>query len=209
MLNLAEKLNNVNISKSAFEKIEHIFQYGFDKAAHSASTMFGRPMVIDQIQIQVKSGETFMSQVETEFETCYFASIIKTMNDMNFNILFLTSEKEGVGLYHSLIGEDKRKSHFVSSEMIAAIGELNNILGSAFINSIANYLKTIIHATPPYNTFDMLGAVVECIVLQEEFLNKEFLCADATIREMEHEGFLVRLIIMSDKDHFLELVKKF
>ncbi|MBN2102902.1 hypothetical protein JW835_02575 [bacterium] len=209
MLNLAEELNKVNISKSTFNQIKHIFQYGFDQAAHSASTMFGRPMTIDQIQIQIKSGETFMNQVENEFETCYFASIIKTMNDMNLNILFLTSETEGIGLYHSLIGEEKRANVFVTSEMISAIGELNNILGSAFINSIANYFKTIIHATPPYNTFDMLGAVVQCIVLQDEFLNKEFLCVDAAIREKEHEGFLIRLIIMSNKDLFIELANRF
>ena len=54
----------------------------------------------------------------------------------------------------------------------------------------------------------MLGAVMECIILQDEFLNKEFLCADATIREEENKGFQVRLIIMSNKDQFLNLATK-
>ncbi|MFC1569484.1 chemotaxis protein CheC [bacterium] len=208
MLNLAKNLGNMNVSESTLKNIEHIFQYGFDQAAASASMLFDRSMVIDQIQIQIKSGEDFMNRVENEFEICYFASIIKTMNDMNFNILFLISEKEGVGLYQSLIGEENRSNVVITSEMIAAIGELNNILGSSFINSMANFTKTIIHTTPPYNTFDMLGAVMECIVLQDEFLNKDFFCADATIREKEHEGFLVRLIIMSNKDQFIDLTKR-
>jgi len=204
MLDLTEQLGDINVSKATIKNIEGIFQYGFDQAAESASVLFNRSMTIDQIKIHIKYGEDFMTQVESDFETCYFASVIKTMNDMNFNILFLISEAEGVGLYHSLIGE-KTASGVVTSEMIAAIGELNNILGSSFINSMANHTKTIIHTTPPYNTFDMLGAVMQCIVLQEEFLNKEFFCADATIREKEHEGFLVRLIIMSNKDEFVEI----
>ena len=136
------------------------------------------------------------------------ASIIKTMNDMDFNILFLISEREGIRLYNTLTAQKDFVPSVITSDMIGTVGELNNILGSSFINSLANLLETVIHATPPYNTFDMLGAVMECIILQDEFLNKEFLCADATIKEEENEGFLVRLIIMSNKDQFLNLATK-
>ncbi|MBN1782469.1 chemotaxis protein CheC [bacterium] len=208
MSNLTEQLKGFNVSSATLESVERIFKYAFEQAAESASMLVGRKMTIDQIYIHIKSGETFMSQVEDEFETCYFASIIKTMNDMNFNILFLISEREGVGLYHSLTGLSESSS-MITSDMISAVGELNNILGSAFINSLANYLKTVIHATPPYNTYDMLGAVMECIVLQDEFMNKEFLCADATLREKDRDGFLVRLIIMSNKDHFIDVINRF
>lgn len=208
MITLSEQLATINVSPVVLKSIEKIFQYAFNQAAESASILVGRTMIIDQVQIQIKSGETFMHQIENEFETCYFASIIKTMNDMDFNILFLISEKEGIGLYHSLLDIPQHTPSLISHEMIAGIGELNNILGSSFINSLANHLKTVIHATPPYSTFDMLGAVMECIVLQDEFLNKEFLCADATIRAEEREGFLIRLIIMSNKDRFLELINR-
>ncbi len=209
MLNITEQLADTNINPTIFKNIERLFRHAFSQAAESASIMVDRAMVIDQIQMKIKSGEMFMSEIESSFETCYFASIIKTMNDMDFNILFLISEKEGIGLYNTLTGQSERIPSVITSDMIAAVGELNNILGCAFINSIANYLKTVIHATPPYSTFDMLGAVMECIVLQDEFLNKDFLCADATIREKEHDGFLVRLIIMSNKERFLELANKF
>ena len=94
MLNLSKQLSKIDISESTIKNIEEIFRYGFDMAAESASMLFNRTMAIDRIQIQIKSGESFMSEVEHEFETCYFASIIKTMNEMNFNILFLISEKE-------------------------------------------------------------------------------------------------------------------
>ena len=208
MMELTDQISGAEFAPAVVENIDNIFRSAFEQAAASASILVDRAMTIDKIKIKIKSGESFMSDVEGEFETCYFASIIKTMNDMDFNILFLISEREGIRLYNTLTAQKDFVPSVITSDMIGTVGELNNILGSSFINSLANLLETVIHATPPYNTFDMLGAVMECIILQDEFLNKEFLCADATIKEEENEGFLVRLIIMSNKDQFLNLATK-
>jgi chemotaxis protein CheY-P-specific phosphatase CheC len=208
MIELTDQIAGAEFAPPIIKNIDKIFRSAFNQAAASASILVNKSMKIDQVKIKIKSGESFMADVEGEFEICYFASIIKTMNNMDFNILFLISEKEGIGLYNKLTGQEDFVPAVITADMIATVGELNNILGSSFINSLANILETVIHATPPYNTFDMLGAVMECIILQDEFLNNDFLCADATIREENHDGFMVRLIIMSNKEQFLNLATK-
>ncbi|NQT24967.1 hypothetical protein HQ585_06415 [candidate division KSB1 bacterium] len=205
----SEEISEVMLNDSNQDNLRDIFQKTFHDAAKSLSQLVGQNMIIDQYKIEQITSEEFSAQVEEQFEQSYFASIIKVEEDLDTNIAFLIQEEAGLDIYRLISGEQIKNSDVISENVIAGIGEMNNILGSSFINSLANHLGITIHGIAPINTFDMFGAIIESIVLQEEFLNREIICADAKIREEHLGGYDIRLIIMSDKErlyHTLEQI---
>ncbi len=51
----------------------------------------------------------------------------------------------------------------------------------------------------------LLGAILEGLVLQDEFINKEIVCAEAQIADKANEAFNVRLLVMMKKEQALDL----
>lgn len=186
------------------DRLQMLFEKTFQQATRSFSKLMAREMVIDHFRLEMLTSEEFSMEVLDQLEDTYFASIIKVEEHLDANIIFLIPEKEGVGLYQSISGDDADPSAEISDNIISGLGELNNILGGTFINILANYMGVAIHGSTPLNTYDMLGAILDGIALQEEFINREVICADAMIRERNHEGYAVRLIIMSDKERLIE-----
>jgi chemotaxis protein CheY-P-specific phosphatase CheC len=190
------------------KSINDIFGITFNNAAHSFSILVGQEMFIDEYLIEMMTGEAFIDRIMDDMESSYFVSIMRIHEKMDCTIVFLITKQEGLELYDAINENNKNGNNEVSEEVIASIGELNNILGSTFINCLANTLQNTIYGTIPLNTFDMLGAILESIVLQNEFLNKELLCADAIICEKEKARFHIRLMIMSDKDQLINLIEE-
>jgi chemotaxis protein CheY-P-specific phosphatase CheC len=190
------------------QKLHELFKNTFNEAANSLSQLIDIFMLVSEYRVAILSGEEFMSEVDGQLENSYFASIVKSLPEFHTSVVSLISEKDGLRLYNLILGNDTDPMNDVSQEVIAGIGELNNIVGSTFINCMANITRKKIYASIPLTTFDMLGAILEGIVLQEEFIHKAILCADAIIKNTDKDEFYVRQIIMSDKDQLLKLVNR-
>ncbi len=182
--------------------LNNIFHEALQQASQSLERLVGRKMGVDQYAIRIIRGESFFDCFENQLEQSYFASIQKIDEMFGSNVVLLVSDRDGSMLYRLLTGEHSNGNDGISEEMVNGIGELNNILGSAFINSLANFLQMTIHCTIPLNTFDMLGAILQGIVLQDEYLNKQILYAHAVIRDADTKSFTVKLIILSDWKRF-------
>ena len=203
------KKNKV-FSKSGKTKLEkslkQILIQSFNQAAESFSRLLMQEMVISKYKIELITGEQFMERLGDEMEDGYFASIIKPKNELDTTILFLIREEEGKRLYH-ILNETPENNEVTSLEdMISSIGELNNIIGSNFVNCLANTLNLTIQGSVPRNTLDLLGAILESVILQHEFVNKNIFCAEATISDKIHTAFNVRLIILSDKIQLMKFL---
>ena len=72
MMELTDQISGAEFAPAVVENIDNIFRSAFEQAAASASILVDRAMTIDKIKIKIKSGESFMSDVEGEFETCYY-----------------------------------------------------------------------------------------------------------------------------------------
>ncbi len=199
---LYDVLEKPPVSFSGHRFIKNIFHEALQRAAQSLEQLVGRKMGVDQYALQIIRGENFFDCFENQLEQTYFASILKIDEMFGSNVVLLVSDKDGAMLYQLLTGENVDSGNKISDETINGIGELNNILGSTFINSLANFLKITIHSTIPLNTYDMLGAILQGIVLQDEYLNKQILYANAAIRDTGTKGFTVKLIILSDWQRF-------
>lgn len=201
---------NILFSESETIQLEksltQVFIDSFNQAAQSLSRLLMREMVISGHKTELISGEQFINQLGDRMEDNYFASIIKLHHHMDTNILFLLTENEGKRLYNILNGMDGDNEYPPLEDLIDSVGELNNILGSTFINCLANTLNRTIRVSVPRNTFDLLGAILESVILQHEFVNKKILCTEADISDKRNAAFNVRLIIMADKNQLMKVL---
>ncbi len=188
------------------EVLKEIFIGAFQHAAQSLEQMIGRKMVLGRCALQTLRGEAFLDCFDDRVDQSYFASILKIDEVFGSNVILLISAGDGIRLYERVTGDDCAKADPIPEEAVAGIGELNNILGGAFINSLANHLKVTIHSTTPMNTLDMLGAILQDIVMQEEYLDKQILYVDAAIQDADWKDCTVRLIILSDWKRFSRIL---
>jgi chemotaxis protein CheC len=183
-----------------------LFRGAFRQAEQSLGQLLGRRMAMGRCTLQVLRAENFFDRFEDPLDQSYFASIMKIDEMFHSNVILLISARDGIGLYRRFTGEDCAAEDGIPDEAVAGIGEINNILGNAFIDSLANLLKMTIHSTIPLNTLDLLGAILQDIVLQEEYLNKQILTVDAAFQDVEENGCTVRLIILSDWRRFSRIL---
>ena len=189
-------------------QLNSLFIQSFKDAASSLSQLTGKEMNIYSSRVELISGEELVNQIENGLDKLYIGSIVKVAEEPATSIVFIISEQDGKGLYDTITGNKAGTTKKVSEEVISGIGELNNILGGAFINNLANILKKEISPETPINNYDMLGAILDGVVLQEEFMNKKILCGNTTIKENKHAEFHTRFFVMTDKEKLIQLMEK-
>jgi chemotaxis protein CheY-P-specific phosphatase CheC len=179
----------------------------FIKASNSFTALTGKEFVISRYFLNFLEGDQFIRQNVDLREEAYFASILQLRDILQMDVGFFISEAEGLSLYNLLYGDRIKKINKVDPDVIAAIGEINNILGSCFVNLLADRLHTEAHPTTPINTFDMLGAILEDMLLQHEYMDKVILYADVLLREKQFGQFHVRFIVISPQEQLSEMIK--
>jgi chemotaxis protein CheC len=156
--------------------------------------------------MEMMSGEDLINSFEDDIGTVYFSSLIKTEESFRSNILLLVGQQDGFGLFDMISGNPSGTSSEIDNDLILAVGEINNILGSAFINNMANRLKQEIHPSTPMNSYDMLGAILQGAIIQEELVGKKILVADTVFSEKGKNEFHARMFIMTDAEDFIRLM---
>ena len=188
------------------EPLQKFLNDTFVKASSNLSALTEREFIITRYFLNFVEGDQFIHQNDNPGDEAYFASILKLRDIVHMDVVLLISEKEGLALFDLLYGEKTDQTKKVDSDVIAAIGEINNILGSCFINLLADRLHVEAHPATPINTFDMLGAILEDILLQHEYLDKIVLCADALLREKQMGQFHVRFMVISPQEQLCRVI---
>jgi len=136
----------------------------------------------------------------------FFASILKMKDTVHTEVVLLTAESEGFRLFDMISGHPAGTTRKADPNVIGGIGEVNNILGTTFINEFATRICRTVQPKIPVNAYDMLGAILQGVLLQDEYLDRTVICADAVIQESAVDGFKVRLIVLSDETQLLRLL---
>ena len=77
----------------------------------------------------------------------------------------------------------------------SAIGELGNIVGSAFINALADHMNLILHPSPPNVIHDMAIALVQSVYAEVLSQGGDVVMMDAIFED--HSGRTAGLIIVA------------
>lgn len=180
----------------------------FIKATNNLSTITGKQFVISRYFLNCLESDQFIRQNENLGDEAYFSSILQLRDILDMDVVLLISESEGLSLYNLFYSDKTEEIKEVNSDVIAGIGEINNILGSCFVNLLADRLHMEAHPATPVNTFDMLDAILEDILLQHEYLDKMVLFADVLLREKQIGKFHVRCILVSPQEQLSDILIK-
>ncbi len=203
----SQRKKEVRMSKIENAAILSLFHGAFQDAASSLSQLTGRTLkIFSSNTMELLSGEDLINAYSDRIDDPYFCSLIKTKAGMVANVLLVIEEQDGLGMFDMISGSPAGTTKEVDKDVILAIGEINNILSSAFINQMANRLQREVHPSTPYNSFDMLGAVLQGAVMQEDLIDKKILIADTVFAEENKTEFHAHLFIMTDSDEFLRIL---
>lgn len=123
-------------------------------------------------------------------ETAVCAAFYEVRGDLSGYLLLVFSFKDMEALAHSLLGEEGGDEEMIDS----ALGELGNIVGSAFLNYLADHFRMAAAPTPPQVVRDMMGALLESIAVAAAAEGKsEVPVIQTTFAQDEHavNGFLL------------------
>jgi chemotaxis protein CheY-P-specific phosphatase CheC/chemotaxis signal transduction protein len=189
--------------------IKEIFDESFQEAAGSLSQLTGKQMDFHyESGIKLMSPEELINRIQDDMSRPYFGSLIRSSSELRSDVILLVDESDGPGLYELLTGMKPEDGAQGKDDVLMAIGEVNNILSSSFINHVANAVKKEIHPTTPSNRFDMLGALMQAAVLIEGADNKKILCADTVIGEKGRRELRSRMFVITDAEGLAHILEK-
>jgi chemotaxis protein CheY-P-specific phosphatase CheC len=167
----------------------------------------GKEMLISFKDVmQFPSGDELVKHCVNQQEEQFFGSLIKVRSGLAANIVFLIAEPEGLGLYDLLNGQSLGTTTTATDDVTVAMGEINNILSASFVNNLAAMTGKEIHPSTPFNSHDMLEALMEGVVTEEEIAGRRVFCADTVIAEKDKKEFHARLLIIADHDGLKRLI---
>jgi chemotaxis protein CheC len=67
----------------------------------------------------------------------------------------------------------------------SALGELGNVVGSSFLNVLANHVGIVLHPSPPAVLMDMTGALLDVIAADIQLRTDRALVAEAKFKAGE------------------------
>lgn len=88
----------------------------------------------------------------------------------------------------------------------SAIGELGNIVGSAFVNALADHMNLILHPSPPTVINDMAVALVESVYAEVLSQGGDVVMMDAVFED--HSGKTAGLLIVAPDPVSLERMQR-
>ena len=146
--------------------------------------------------VELLSPEDFINRCGEEMDQPYFGSLIRTGQGPALSMLLLVPQADGAKFYELLTGFQDA----AEDDILTAVGEMNNIMGSSLINLMADRVGREIHPAVPINRFDLLGALMQASILQEEFIDKKILCAETVIAEQDGRSLRTRLVAIADQN---------
>jgi chemotaxis protein CheC len=89
----------------------------------------------------------------------------------------------------------------------SALGEVGNIVGSSYINALAEMTGMAIEPTPPATATDMLGAIVETVLAGQAHAGDVALMLDSQLR-VEGEDCAIAFMLVPSRDGVGELLER-
>lgn len=160
MINYYDELNETHI-----DVLREIGNIGAGNAATSLGVLIDETVSISLPQVRIEDYDSVLNTVGGA-EKMVVAVLMNFHGDANGMIMFLLDIKDAQDITEILVGQDENKDNGLSEMKISAIKEIGNILGSAYLGSIAAMTNMTIEVSIPYVAVDMAGSVLSTPVIQ-------------------------------------------
>ena len=187
-----------HFTDTQLDALRELANIGSGTASTSLSGMLGRPV---DISVPAAAALTFADAIDTigAPEEEVTGVVLGVVGEMEGIVLLLMRVADAAGLC-GLLGVD------ADSEMgQSALGEIGNIVGTAYINALAQMTGLEIEPSPPQAATDMLGAIVASVLTGVAGADDVALVLDSDL-EVEGEDCSLSFLMLPTRDGVEELL---
>lgn len=187
-----------HFTDTQLDALRELANIGSGTASTSLSGMLGRPV---DISVPSAAALTFNEAIDSigAPEEEVTGVVIGVVGEMDGIVLLLMRVADAAGLC-KLLGVD------ADSEMgHSALSEIGNIVGTAYINALAQMTGLEIEPSPPQAATDMLGAIVASVLAGVAGAEDLALVLDSDLR-VEGEDCSLSFLMLPTRDGVEELL---
>jgi chemotaxis protein CheC len=180
------------------DALRELANIGSGTASTSLSGMLGRPV---DISVPAAAALTFADAIDVigSPEEEVTGVVLGVVGEMEGIVLLLMRVADAAGLCN-LLGVD------ADSEMgQSALSEIGNIVGTSYINALAQMTGLNIEPSPPQSATDMLGAIVSSVLAGVAGAEDVALVLDSDL-EVEGEDCSLSFLMLPTRDGVEELL---
>lgn len=96
-------------------------------------------------------------------EALVLGAYLEMSGDIMGHVVLLFPEQRALACVDLMCGQPVGTTRVPDEMAFSAIGELGNIVGSAFVNALADHTNLVLHPSPPQILHDMAIALVESV----------------------------------------------
>jgi chemotaxis protein CheC len=158
-------MDKSKLSELQLDALKELTNIGMGKAAQALSQMIDKRVNISVPAakvVQLKNVAENLGGCETEVGCIY----IDMVGDISGSTLFIFDRKSAIFLGRILQGNEEDESEEFSELDISALMELGNVVANMYLNVIAEMLALDVRPSVPNFSFDLLGAVIDLILIE-------------------------------------------
>lgn len=168
--------NTIPFDQNLLEMLETIAAEGVKNAADGFSGMIGRKIDVSTPKLELIPLLT-IPQVVGDPEGDAVGVYLRFEGDMVGQIMLIIPHPKALELVDLLMGLAPGTTQHLGSLERSALGELGNLCGTFFLNSIAKSVGASLRPSPPAVMVDMVGAILDIVVATVGGMNEHVLLA--------------------------------
>ncbi len=149
--------------RDVLEKLETITTEGVHNAAHGFSGMVGRNIMVNKTAAELVPVLT-IPEIAGKADDDAVGIYLRFKGDVDGQMMMIVPYQKALELVDLIMEVTPGTTQQIGSLERSALGELGNLCGSFFLNSIANLTEAKFHPTPPAVMVDMVGAILDIVV---------------------------------------------
>ena len=172
----------VSFDQDLLEKLKTIASEGVNNAASGFSGMVGRKIQFNNPVarlVPVLSIPGIVGRPEDDAVGIY----LRFMGDLVGQIMMIVPQRKALELVDLLIDLPQGTTQHLGPLERSALGELGNLCGSFFLNSVAGKVNADFRPSPPAVMVDMIGAILEIVVVTSGGISEQALLVQANFMD--------------------------
>ena len=182
------------------DALRELANIGSGKASTALSMLLGRAV---DISVPSAKALSFADAVEAtgDYELQVTGIVLGIVGELEGTVLLLISPDDADTVCE-ILGMEPGSEYAPS-----ALGEVGNIVGSSYINALAEMTGMAIEPTPPATATDMLGAIVQTVLASQAHAGDVALMLDSEL-EVEGSDCSIAFMLVPAADGVGELLER-
>lgn len=172
--------DNLPFEQSLLEMLKAIASEGINNAAHGFSGMIGHRIEVSNPVLSLVPLLTIPELVGSP-EADAVGVYLRFEGDLFGQIMMIIAHHKALELADLLMGLTPGTTKHLGPLERSALGELGNLCGSFFLNSISKLVGASFWPTPPAVMVDMVGAILDIVIATAGGISEHILLMHANL----------------------------